>query len=119
MTERLVEAVEEDTSLTSVEKETTIRFSKADDSASVYTEEAGLMRRLLRHPHVEVDSLRVNTNDAVAKQVAPSDFEEGAITGVDGSIPIEALVLQTSLRETSQHSALVPEGVLRAETTAD
>jgi hypothetical protein len=119
MTGKLVEAVEEDTSLSSVEKETTIRFSKADDRASVYTEEAGLMRRLLRHPHFEVDSLRVNTDDAEGKQDAPSDFEEGSITGVDGSIPIEALVAQTSLRETSQHSALVPEGVLRAEGTAD
>jgi hypothetical protein len=119
MTRLLVEAVEEDTSLTSVEKETTIRFSKADDSASVYTEEAGLMRRLLRHPHFEVDSLRVNTDDAVGKQVAPNDFEEGSITGVGGSIPVKALVAQTSLRETSQHSALVPEGVLRKEATAD
>jgi hypothetical protein len=119
MTRRLVEAVEEDTSLTSVEKETTIRFSKVDDCASVYTEEAGLMRRLLRHPHFEVDSLRVNTDDAVGKQVAPNDFEEGSITGVDGSIAIEALVLQTSLRETSQHSALVPESVLRAKATDD
>jgi hypothetical protein len=115
----LVEAVKEDTSLTSVEKETTIRFSKADDCASVYTEEAGLMRRLLCHPHFEVDSLRVNRDNAFGKQVAPSDFEQGSITGVDGSIPIEALVAQTSLRETSQHSALVPEGVLRAEATAD
>jgi hypothetical protein len=119
MTRRLVEAVEEDTSLSSVEKETTITFSKADDRASVYTEEAGLMRRLLRHPHFEVDSLRVNTDDAVGKQVVPNDFEQGSITGVDGGIPVEALVAQTSLRETSQHSALVPEGVLREEATAD
>jgi hypothetical protein len=115
----LVDAVEEDSSLTSVEKETTITFSKADDCASVYTEEAGLMRRLLRHPHVEVDSLRVNTDDAVGKQVAPNDFEQGSITGVGGSIPIEALVAQTSLRATSQHSAVVPEGVLRTKNTPD
>jgi hypothetical protein len=119
MTDILVEAIEEDTSLISVEKETTIRFSKADGRASVYTEEAGLMRRLLRHPHFEVDSLRVNTDDAMGKQVAPSDFEQGLITGVGGSIPIESLVVQTSLRETSQHSAVVPESVLRTETTAD
>jgi hypothetical protein len=119
MTGELVDAVEEDTSLASVEKETTIRFSKVDDRASVYTEEAGLMRRLLRHPHFEVESLRVNTDDAVGKKVAPNDFEEGSITGVDGTIPIAALVAQRSLRETSQHSALVPEGVLRAGATAD
>jgi hypothetical protein len=119
MKRELVEAVEEDTSLTSVEKETIITFSKDDDSASVYTEEAGLMRRLLRHPHFDIGTLRVNTDDSVGRQVAPSDFEKGTITGVDGSIPIEALVVQTSLRETSQHSSVVPEGVLRAELTAD
>ena len=119
MTRRLIEAVEEDTSLLSVEKETTISFSKVDDSASVYTEEAGLMRRLLRHPHFEADTLRVNQDDAVGKQVAPNDFEQGSITGVDGSMPIEALVVQTSLRANSQHSAVVPEGVLREEATTD
>jgi hypothetical protein len=88
MTGSLVEAVEEDTSLASVEKETTITFSKVDDCASVYTEEAGLMRRLLHHPHFEVDCLRVNNDGAKGKRVASSDFEEGSITGVDGSIPV-------------------------------
>jgi hypothetical protein len=107
----LVDAVEEDASLHSVEKETNLSFSKVDDRVSVYTEEAGLMRRLLQHPHFEVDSLRgVN-----GQRVAPRDFEDGSITGVDGGIPIESLVLQTSLRATSQHSAVVPEGVLRRE----
>lgn len=118
MTE-LGDVVEEDVPLSSVEKETTIRFSKVDDHASIYTEEAGLIRRLLRHPHFEVDTFQVNTDDAVGKQVAPSDFEQGSITGVDGSISIEALVQQTSLRVASQHSALVPEGVLQEETAAD
>ena len=119
MTKPYVDAVEEDNSLSSVEKETTIHFSKIDNRASLYTEEAGLMRRLLHHPHFEVNSLRVNTDDARGRYVAPSDFEEGPITGVDGSIPIEALVLQTSLRETSHHSAIAPEGVLRASKTGD
>jgi hypothetical protein len=119
MVRELVEAVEEDPSLSSVEKETTLHFSKVDDRASVYTEEAGLMRRLLRHPHFEVKSLRVNSEDTWGERVAPSDFEEGSITGVDGSIPIEVLLFQTSLRETSQHSAVVPEGVLRVERMAD
>lgn len=105
----LVDAVEEDTSLHSVEKETTMSFSKADDYASVYTEEAGLMRRLLRHPHFELESLRGSNG----QRIAPKDFEKGSITGVDGIIPISALVVQTSLRANSQHSAVVPEGVLR------
>jgi hypothetical protein len=109
----LVDAVEEDTSLSSVEKETLFKFTKVDNRVSVYTEEAGLMRRLLHHPHFEVSSLR----DAEGRKVALNDFKMGSITGVDGTIPIESLVLQTSLRATSQHSAVVPEGVLRAEST--
>jgi len=119
MASELVKAVQEDQSLRSVEKETSITFSKADDSASVYTEESGLMRRLLRHPHFEVESLRVNSDCAKSKRIAPSDFEDGSITGVGGTIPIEVLVLQTSLRETSQHSAVVPEGVLRKVAATD
>lgn len=106
----LADAAEEDTSLTPIEKETTILFSKVDDCASVYTEEAGLMRRLLNHPHFELESLR----GADGHRIALSDFDEGPITGVDGTIPIEALLLQRSLRETSQHSAVVPEGVLQS-----
>lgn len=95
--ERLVEAIEEDTSLHSFEKETIIRFSKVDDHASVYTEQAEMMRPLLRHPRFEVKSLRVTIDDTVSRQVAPNDFEEGSITGVDGTIPREALTVQKPL----------------------
>jgi hypothetical protein len=110
MMSELVEAVEEDTSLHSVEKETTLNFTKVDDRVSIYTEEAGLMRRLLYHPHFEVESFR----GSKGQQIAPNDFEQGQITGVGGSLPITALVLQTSLRANSQHSAVVSEGVLRS-----
>ena len=105
----LLEAVKEDSSLSSVEKETTIRFAKDEDVASVFTEEAGLMRRLLQHPHFEVETVRLQSG----REVAPNDFEKGSITGVKGNILLGAVVLQTSLRETSQHSAVVPESVLR------
>jgi hypothetical protein len=111
MMSELVEEVEEDASLHSVEKETTLNFTKVDDRVSIYTEEAGLMRRLLRHPHFEIESLR----GSKGKRIAPNDFEQGPITGVKGSLPIAALVLQTSLRANSQHSAVVPEGVLRGD----
>lgn len=110
MMSELIEVVEEDASLHSVEKETTLNFTKVDDRVSVYTEEAGLMRRLLLHPHFEVESIRGEGGP----QIALNDFEEGSITGVKGGLPITALVLQKSLRATSQHSAVVPESVLRS-----
>lgn len=119
MRSELVDAVKEDSTLEPVEKETTIYFSKVDDRASIYTEEAGLIRRLLCHPHTSIDSLRVNTDDAMGVHVAPNDFSGGSVTGVDGTLPIESLVFQTSLRETAQHSAVVPEGVLRGRSPRD
>jgi hypothetical protein len=97
MKTQLIDAVEEDTSLLSYEKETIIKFSKVDDCASVYTEQARPMRQFIQHPHFEVKSLRVNVDDADGKRVAPTDFEKGSIIGVDGTIPREALILQTSL----------------------
>lgn len=119
MRSELVDAVREDSSLEPVEKETTIYFSKVDDRASVYTEEAGLTRRLLSHPHFDIDSLRVNTDGAMGVHIGPNDFSGGSVTGVDGTLPIESLVFQTSLRETPQHSAVVPEGVLRGRASPD
>ena len=108
----LVEAVGEDATLFPAEKETTIRFAKDEDVASVFTEEAALMRRLLQHPHFHVEAVRLQSGS----EVAPNDFQQGSITGVRGNIPVGGVVLQTSLRETSQHSAVVPERVLRAGT---
>jgi len=119
MRKKLVDAVEEDTSLSSVEKETIIRFSEADDNVSIYSEEASIVRRLIHHPHFEVDSLLVNTDGAKGRRFKPTDFNEGSITGVDGSLPIEALVVQPSLRDTSKHSEVISEATLRGEATVD
>jgi hypothetical protein len=119
MTGKLVEAVEEDPSLSSVEKETTIRFSKDDDTVSIYSEEASIIRRLLHHPYFEVDELLVNTDGAKGRRVNPNDFNEGSITGIDGSLPIGALAVQPSLRDTSKHSEVISEAILRGEATAD
>ncbi|MFC7230497.1 hypothetical protein ACFQMM_02320 [Saliphagus sp. GCM10025308] len=44
-TARLMEAVTEDSTLTPVEKETSIHFAKHDEEARMFTAEAGLMRR--------------------------------------------------------------------------
>lgn len=108
----LANAVHEDPELLPIEKETTITFCKADGHASVYTEEAGLMRRLLLHPEFDVSTLRVNT-DSEVRRVAPTDFDDGVITGVDGTLSIAALTIGTSPRATSKHADLVSEQVLR------
>jgi len=113
--ERLVEVVAEDRRLEPVEKETLFRFDKTEDRISVYTEEGGLMRRLLQHPEFRLESLRVVTEESWGEHVDPDDFDEGSITGVDGWVPIGVLSLKTSSRSISQHAAIVPDRVLREE----
>lgn len=112
---RFVGAVAEDKTLCPEEKQTTFQFTKSEDSISVYTEERGLMRRLLQHPEFKLESLRVVTEDSWGDHVNPDNFEGGSITGVEGLVPIGALSLKTSSRKTSQHSAIVSARVLRGE----
>jgi hypothetical protein len=110
-----VDAVAEDRTLSPEEKQTTFQLTKSEDSVSVYTEERGLMRRLLQHPEFELESLRVVTEGSWGNYIDPDDFEGGSITGVKGSVPVGALSLKTSSRKTSQHSAIVSARVLRGE----
>ena len=110
---RLVEAVAEDRRLGSEEKETLLRFVKTEDRVWVYTEEKGLMRRLLQHPEFRLESLRVVTEDSWGEHIDPDDFDGSSITGVDGWLPIGVLSLKTASRTTSQHAAIVPDRVLR------
>lgn len=112
---RLVEAVAEDRRLGPEEKETLLHFVKTEDRVWVYTEERGLMRRLLQHPEFRLESLRVVTEDSWGNHVDPDDFDGGSITGVDGWLPIGVLSLKTTSRTTSQHAAIVPDRVLREE----
>jgi len=109
---RLVEAVAEDRRLGPEEKETLLRFVKTEDRVWVYSEERGLMRRLLQHPEFRLESLRVVTEDSWGEHIDPDDFDGGSITGVDGWLPIGVL----SLKTTSQHAAIVPDRVLREES---
>jgi hypothetical protein len=111
----LVEAVAEDEGLMSGDKETIIKFAKSDQSIRVYSEEAGLMRRLLQHPNFDCETLRITTKDSWGKRVDPDDFEGGVITGVDGWLPIGVLTIGTSTRSTSSHAEIVSERVLDGE----
>lgn len=113
--ERLIEAVANDRRLGPEEKETLLRFVKTEDRVWVYTEEGGLMRRLLQYPEFRLESLRVVTEESVGEIVDPDDFSEASITGVDGWVPIGVLSLKKRSRTTSQHAAIVPDRVLREE----
>jgi hypothetical protein len=107
----LLEAVREDPDLLPVEKETTLRFAKQDDLASVYSAEAGLARRLLAHPHVRVDGVTVGEG-AARRDVPPDEYTEGPIHGVRARVPAACLKIRASLRATTQHAPIISKTVL-------
>lgn len=111
----LVEAVAEDGNLMPVEKETSIGFNKPETRLRIYTEEGGLMRRLIQHPNFDCESLRITTEYSWGKRIDPDDFEGGVITGVDGYLPIGVLTIGTSTRSTASHAEIVSERVLDGE----
>lgn len=111
----LVNAVREDPELTPDEKETSITFTKSDERACVYTEEAGLMRRLLHHPAFDAAELHVTTDDVWGKHVELHAFSGGTITGVRGYIPIGTLKVRSRSRSTSGHASVVSRDTKRGE----
>lgn len=118
-TTALIDNIGEDNSLSPAEKETVVRWSKDMDPDSdltkltgidvawIYTEEAGIARRLLKNPPFVAKELRVNTDAAVGKRVDPESYMTGRITGVGGYIPVGAVKIKQSVRSSSGHAAVV------------
>lgn len=109
--QEIIDGFREDPDLTPVEKETNLGFAKCDDYARVYTEEAGIGRRLLKHPEFATVELRINTDDALGVRLSPDEFSEGVVTGVKGFIPIGALKVSARSRSTSEHASVVSKEV--------
>jgi hypothetical protein len=105
--EELAAHVTEDSDLTPSEKETNIAFSKGGEKARVYSEEAGITRRLLQHDEFKIDVLRVNDGDTWGKRVPPEEFDGGDITGVRGYISVGVLKIQSNGRSENGHAPVV------------
>jgi hypothetical protein len=114
----LVEAVGEDPRLKPFEKETHIGFTKDGSPttaatrfdqhvARVFTEEAGISRRLLQHPHFEVTGIRVKDSLGDARSIEPDNFCGGKVTAVGGYVPIGTVKLQKRCRSTLGHASVV------------
>ena len=108
--DQLVDRVREDPNLAAEEKETHIWFNKPADAAHVYTEEGGITRRLLRHPHFNLDEWRVVDDNVWGKRIEANKYSGEAVTGVGGHIPIGCVKLQGSCRYTSGHARIVSRG---------
>jgi hypothetical protein len=109
--EEIIDAIREDPDLTPAEKETSFGFAKCDDYVRVYTEEAGLTRRLLKHPKFAAIEIRVNTDDAWGLRVSPDEWSGGIVTGVKGFIPIGTLKVSARSRDKSGHATVVSQEV--------
>lgn len=114
----LVQAVAEDPRLKPMEKETIVKWTKDGSPttaatqfdqhvAHILTEEAGMSRRLLQHPHFTVTEIYVNNSKGAGQRIEPDNFAGGRVSGVKGYIPIGALKVQASVRSTSGHANVV------------
>lgn len=109
--EALLDLVREDPELTPQEKETTLRFAKDEDRVAIYTAEAGIGRRLLAHPSARIGAVTVVDND-VRPTVSVDEVNGRDIVAVRGSLPVGALKVRRTSRETDEHAPVVSEHVL-------
>ncbi len=106
-TDQLVAAVgRADPDLGPQERETTIRFAAADESAVIWSEEPALIRRLIAHPDSTVSSMRVQ-KDGTATQTTPQEYQDGEIVGVQCDVPLGVLKVQATSRTTGTHADIV------------
>ena len=94
----LVSAVREDPDLLPEEKETTLQFANVDHSATLFSEQGGVVRRLLRHPLFDIGWIRVYEETAPNQTMSPVEYTSGAVTAVYGSFPVKAIKLMSRSR---------------------
>lgn len=113
----IAENVSEDSDLETQEKETTINFLKWSDEGRLFTSEAGLMRRVIWHPHIQVITLVVKDGDS-RPSVAPGDYDgdDGKdIVGVEAIVPVSLLKIGAEPRKASQHAPIISKRAKRAQ----
>lgn len=87
--------VREDPELDRESKTTSINFYKDDDRAIVFSDEAGIIRRLLQHPEAEPNITHMNIN------------EDTEIHSYYGTIPTSCLKIMATPRKNSGHASVV------------
>lgn len=100
-----------DSDLTTAERQTVISWTADVDHADVYSEDPSVVRSLLRHPEFDLTVLRISDEDRFGAQVSPDSYEnDGApITGVEGTVPIGLVKLQSRSRTENWASLVVSD----------
>jgi hypothetical protein len=105
----LIDQVRTDPDLSPSEQETVIRWTGDDDSATIYTEERGVMLSILRSPVARINELRVSDEDRFGARVLPKEYQEGSVTGVKATVPIGAVLVKSASRSSNQRSRVVSD----------
>ena len=115
---RLVDAWgHEDPELLPCEKETTIRFAKDEDVATIHTDEAGIGRRLLAHPHSTIEEVTIMA-DGVRRRVSPEEVPpDPRVVSLRCKLPVGALLIKRDVRSSGKHSKIVTKTVLQEVET--
>lgn len=101
----------EDPELSAAERETVFRFARDREVVEFFTEERGIGRRLIAHPHSTISWVAVLEGER-RKEISPNKFTSGEIVGVRGTLPIGVFMVKASPRNQSDHSAIVSRRVL-------
>jgi hypothetical protein len=102
----LLDVVGEDRNLNPEEKETVVRFAKDEDRATVFTAEAGIVRRLLQHPKFIPEEYRPEGGRCV-ESAEEIDTTEDRVVAVEGTVPTGTLKVRASSRDSSGHASVV------------
>ncbi len=101
--DELVANVREDPHLLPEEKEFTFTGVKSNSKFQVYSEVAGMMRRLLAHPKFTLQDVR----DLEGNRLNPDEYSGETITGVRGRLPVGTLKVRASSRSTSGYAEII------------
>lgn len=117
---RAREAIEADKSVSPAERETAIHFSEADDRASLFATERGIMNRVLAHPEIAIQELDVleEAGGSRRRGVRLEEYDGGPVVGVLATIPVGVVKLQLTPRaDSATHADIVSVDVLDIAAT--
>lgn len=92
------ENVNEDPSLSPVEKETTLRIAKDQDRVTLHTDHGGLVRRAIRHPRIRIETHNVR---------------EGSIASVRATLPVGLLSIGGEPRNGQGQASVISPSALK------
>ena len=96
--------VKEDPRLESSEKELTLRTASDRDRFTLHADQRGAIRRVMRHPHIQVESCNVH---------------EGQITSVRATLPRGLVLIKGEPREESGMASIIAQHTLKNTSGED